>query len=141
MARKFDQTGFEDALTKYAKFIFEDLGKREYEEWKSHLDEGFDDRKKRLLFDEFGFEDDSTPENEPYSQGGVFIEDPDLTEDEIRTAVEAYKKRQESGRGPESKTAKWAERIQSGDATLEEAKEELPESTFYKMKREYDVGD
>jgi hypothetical protein len=139
MTKKFDDSGFKDALTDYAKFIFESLGNYEYEEWKNHPDTVDGEIKKNLIYKEYGFEDDSTPENKPYTQEGVLIEDPDLTDEQIKTAVEAYKKRQDSGRGPKSKTKKWAQRINSGDAMLEDAKEKLPESTFYKLKREFDL--
>ena len=67
----------------------------------------------------------------------------DLTDDEIEKAISWYERKKKSQKenpgGRPSKTKKWAQRINSGDATLEDAKEELPESTFYKLKREFDL--
>lgn len=65
-----------------------------------------------------------------------YIDENDLSEEDVISRLKKYESMTD---GRPSKTKKWAQRINSGDATLEDAKDELPESTFYKLKREFDL--
>ena len=137
MVERMDESGFRDAINDFLNFMRQEYSNVQFgniDMWMED-EESVYDRRRKLLWSEYGFDEDV--ETNSCNCGGVF-EETDLSEEEIQKAIEMYESIQ-SNAGRPSKTEKWAARIQSGDATLEEAKDALAQSTFYKMKREFDL--
>ena len=137
MSVQFVETGLNDLLDDFARKVLEDVNGVTYDDLVAHHGRRVVDVWKSDLIEEYGQDVESN-----FSQSNVIQIDKETTSlsaEEIESAIEAWENRKESDLGRPSKTEKWAARIQSGDATLEEAKDALAQSTFYKMKREFDL--
>ena len=64
-----------------------------------------------------------------------FLNEYDMDESEIRSAIELKKSFESSERGRPSKVEKWQNRIEDGSATLEDARQDMSDPTWYKLKQ------
>ena len=79
-----------------------------------------------ILLESYGKEVDS-------SKTGLFNEY-DLSEEEVRDALEWKVRDKDSAGGRPSKVEKWAERIENNAATLEDARQDMSDPTWYRLK-------
>lgn len=106
--------------SEYSNMPIDDFGG-----WKdSNLEEAFEVSK--MYLEQYG-EEGGSSENS-------FLNDYDLTEEEIIEAIEWKMSINESNRGRPSKVDKWEKMIESGRATLDEARDEMSDPTWYKLK-------
>ena len=97
----------------------------EFGEW---VDAEYGDAYERanILLESYGEEVDS-------SKTGLFNEY-DLSEEEVRDALEWKVRDKDSAGGRPSKVEKWTERIENNAATLEDARQDMSDPTWYRLK-------
>lgn len=73
--------------------------------------------------------------DEAHFKENCFLNELDADPEEVQEALEWYRSLQESDRGRPSKVEKWADAIEDGEATLDDARDDLSDPSFYKLKR------
>ena len=63
-----------------------------------------------------------------------FLNEYDLTKEQVESAIEMKKSHLNSSPGRPSKVEKWAERIENNAATLEDARQNMSDPTWYRLK-------
>ena len=138
MARKFDNGAFHDAVVEFVRMVGSQHANLRFSDFdKAQADGVIPAMWVEQVFREYGVEVEQLrnqfSENRGDSRNQLFNEY-DLDEDELEAAVEMYKSvKQNSGRP--SKVEKWSQKIESGSATLEEAKSHMSDPTWYKLKK------
>jgi hypothetical protein len=92
--------------------------------WESNHEEGVEASKQYL---EYYGEESVDKEN-------CFLNEYDYFEDEVRKIIEWKESLDQSDRGRPSKVDEWESRIRDGSATLEEARSDMSDPTWYKLK-------
>lgn len=97
----------------------------EFEEWS---EQAFEEAHKaaQLYLDEYGSEVDG--------KESMFLNEYDLNEQQMRASLEWGEKKFDNPGGRPSKVDRWADKIESGDATVEEARDHMSDPTWYKLK-------
>ena len=137
-----DEAAFYDAVEAYQKKVEEESALSEnlsVSMWRRENRDEFE-RFRELVWDEFAYDINTETGSCSYDinteTGSCSIEVPDgMTEEEVRKAIDAYYKNKKRGGRP-SKRERWNKKIENDEATLEEAREHMSNTTWYKLKKE-----